>query len=347
MPIYKLNSETIEPVPATAFAWLGIGERSHIQRALRDQIDVIDGEILVISEEFAQWADSQRRIDLLGIDRNGCVVVIELKRTEDGGHMDLQAIRYAAMVSTLTFEQACDIYESYLEQRGRDADAREELLKHLGAESSDETELSGEVRIVLVAPNFAKEITTAALWLYESGIDIRCVRISPYNHNGECLLDVQQLIPLPEAADYQVGVRDKRQRQRAKAKNSRDLQRFTLRVNGDEFTNLPKRQAIRILVNAMLENGIAPEAINDAIPWRSVVYPIPRDETGEPSIDLLSSEFKVSKPRQIWFVDDEYRVVVGGESYVIAKQWSKRTEEALRLLVDKFRPANISYKIED
>jgi len=34
-----------------------------------------------------------------------------LKRTEDGGHLELQAIRYAAMVSTMTFDQAvsaCD-----------------------------------------------------------------------------------------------------------------------------------------------------------------------------------------------------------------------------------------------
>jgi len=31
-------------------------------------------------------------------------VAIELKRTEDGGHMELQSTRYAAMVSTMTFD---------------------------------------------------------------------------------------------------------------------------------------------------------------------------------------------------------------------------------------------------
>ena len=35
--------------------------------------------------------------NLLCIDREANLVVVELKRTEDGGHMDLQAIRYAAM----------------------------------------------------------------------------------------------------------------------------------------------------------------------------------------------------------------------------------------------------------
>jgi hypothetical protein len=47
----------------------------------------------------SDWEDSSRSIDLLCIDKQANLVVIELKRTEDGGHMELQAIRYAAMVS--------------------------------------------------------------------------------------------------------------------------------------------------------------------------------------------------------------------------------------------------------
>ena len=34
------------------------------------------------------------------------LVVVELKRTEDGGLMDLQALRYAAMISAMPFERA-------------------------------------------------------------------------------------------------------------------------------------------------------------------------------------------------------------------------------------------------
>jgi hypothetical protein len=39
-------------------------------------------------------------------DKQAWLVVIELKRTLDGGHMELQAIRYASMVSAMTFERA-------------------------------------------------------------------------------------------------------------------------------------------------------------------------------------------------------------------------------------------------
>ena len=39
-------------------------------------------------------------------------------------------------------------------------------------------------------------------------MDIRCVRIQAYEHKGEVLVNVQQIIPLPEAEAYQVKVRE-------------------------------------------------------------------------------------------------------------------------------------------
>lgn len=347
MPIFRLNKDGIREVPTTKFADLGIGERSDIQRVLQDNVDVIEPGILVIAEEFGEWEDSRRRIDLLGIDRDANVVVIELKRTEDGGHMDLQAIRYAAMVSALTFERACDIFEDYLSKRKQEGDARELLLKHLGSESSEETELSGEVRIMLVAADFSKEITTSALWLYDNGIDIRCVRMTPYEYQGDCLLDVQQLIPLKEAAEYQVGLRDKRQRQRTKSKLTRDLKRFTVLVGGETFSNLAKRRAALKYVTALVGSGTAPEAINDTISWRTVFYQVPNDEAGQPSLTLLAQQYKVTKPDKIWFLGEDESVMFNGHTYLVGKQWGRRTEEALRLLADTFRPTTVRYEVEE
>ena len=78
------------------------------------QIEVIDNE--VCPEEFSDWEDSKRRIDLLALDKQANLVVIELKRTSDGGHMELQAVRYASMISSMTFEQAVRVHEAFLTQ---------------------------------------------------------------------------------------------------------------------------------------------------------------------------------------------------------------------------------------
>ena len=93
MPLYEMTSSSFRAVPEQSFTDMGIGERSDIQRLLRTQIEVLGDDLYVLSEEFAEWDDSKRRIDLLAIDKQAQIVVIELKRTQDGGHMELQAIR--------------------------------------------------------------------------------------------------------------------------------------------------------------------------------------------------------------------------------------------------------------
>ena len=108
MSIFELEKDQIVQLPKTSFIAEGVKERKDLQKILRSRIDILDLDLLVIAEEYGNWEESRRRIDLLALDRNANLVVIELKRTEDGGHMELQALRYAAMVSTMTFAQAVE-----------------------------------------------------------------------------------------------------------------------------------------------------------------------------------------------------------------------------------------------
>ena len=77
-------------VSRTTFAAQNIHERAHLQAALRDHIELIDENLHVVSEEFGDFEGVLRRIDLLCIDKDCRLVVVELKRTADGGHMELQ-----------------------------------------------------------------------------------------------------------------------------------------------------------------------------------------------------------------------------------------------------------------
>ena len=124
--------------------------------------------------------------------------------------MDLQAIRYAAMVAHMTFAQAVDAHERYLARRGIEGGAEARILEHLGADDGAEPEIaSARPRILLAARDFPRELTTAVLWLRDSGLDVRCVRLLPYRVGGALLLDAAQIIPLPEAEDYLVRIRSR------------------------------------------------------------------------------------------------------------------------------------------
>lgn len=212
MAIYEIGEEGMRAIEETSYASEGFSERRDLQRLLRNRIEAVAEGVLLIAEEFCDWEDSRRRIDLLGIDKEANLVVIELKCADDGSHMELQAIRYAAMVSTMTFDKAVETLATF-HQRD-EAEAHTELLEFLSWEEPDEERFAQDVRIVLVSPDFSKEITTAVIWLNERDLDIRCVRVKPYKYETRVLLDVQQVIPLPEAQEYQVRIREKAQKER-------------------------------------------------------------------------------------------------------------------------------------
>lgn len=153
----------------------------------------------------------------MAIDKLANLVVIELKRTADCGHMELQAIRYASMISTMTFERAEQIHAKFLADIGKSGEmARSGILEFLGWDEPDTDSFAADVRILLVSEDFGKELTTAVLWLRDRDIDIRCIRLRPYRKDNMILVDVQQIIPLPEAQEYQVKLREKEQQERKK-----------------------------------------------------------------------------------------------------------------------------------
>lgn len=216
MPIYEARPEGLQPLTATSFEAEGWRERGDIQRLLKDRIASLEDGLMVLTDEFSGWADSTRRIDLLCLDDEANLVVVELKRNEDGGHMELQALRYAAMVSAMTFDQAVQTLARYRNRAAPDTDAaRADILAFLEWPAPDEDSFASETRIILAAADFGKELTTTVLWLRDRKIDIRCIRLKPYRQaDGRMLVDIQQIIPLPETADFQTRLEEKKAAER-------------------------------------------------------------------------------------------------------------------------------------
>lgn len=220
MPLYQVNKERLESVQETTFADERMLERKDLQRLLRSDISPVGDDLMVIAEEFGSWEESSRRIDLLCVDRQARLVVIEIKRNEDGGNMELQAIRYAAMVSSMTLDQAIAEYAKMIGGDDAESRAKREVLEFLEFESSESSELAGEVRIILVSADFSTELTTSVLWLNKHDLDILCIRLRPYRLGEKTLIDVTQIIPLPETADYEIKVRAQAQETK-KARSAR------------------------------------------------------------------------------------------------------------------------------
>lgn len=334
MPLFEMTTDQLIEVPSTTFAAEQILERADLQRLLRAKLDMIVDDVLVVSEEFGAFAEARRRIDLLGVDRAGHVVVVELKRTTDGGHLELQALRYAAMVSVMTFDDLVEQYERYLARVEPDAveEARTRLAEFLEDAGGEEALLSREVRVVLVAAGFDREITTTVLWLNDVyGLDVRCVRLTPYKVGSRLLLDVQQVIPLPEASQLTVQLRRRQTQARAAGADTRDWTPYEIITPAGRTEPLRKRRAVLTMVTALHQAGVAAADLATVIP-RSRFLPVDGTLAGEQLAEAFISAYPGSNKRLgRWFIDSPLHD--DGKTWVLSKMWGTNTEPILDRLL--------------
>jgi hypothetical protein len=252
------------------------------------------------------------------------------------------------MASTLTFKKAVDTLSQYFAKIGKDEDAQTIILEFLEWDEPDEENFGQDVRIVLASAEFSKEITTSVLWLNDHGLDIRCVRLKPYRDNDYLLLDVQQIIPLPEATEYQIRLRDKAREERSARRDGRDLTKYDVLLGEERLERLPKRRAVFGIVKYLCNSGVDPEDIIKLFSWRSNAF---RHFKGELDSDTYNETFnqenealgKKSKASRYFSNDDEL-IYANGRTYALTKMWGRNTIRAMDGLVKAWADLGIKYE---
>jgi len=224
--MFTVNHQTnrISPVRIKTFSELGFTERKHLQEWLAHQPDALGEELLIIQKEFDGFDDTRERLDLLALDKDGNLVIIENKLDDSGRDVVWQALKYASYCASLTKGQIVEVYQQYLHrylpiieageplaQAGQPVDASTRICEFLDAPDLDEVKLNlgNSQRIMLVAANFRKEVTSTALWLLGQGISIQCFKVTPYALGEQLLINIDQIIPTPEAKELMIGINAK------------------------------------------------------------------------------------------------------------------------------------------
>lgn len=221
--MFTVNHQTnrISPVRTKKFSELGFTERKHLQEWLAHEPSALGEELLIIQKEFDGFDDTRERLDLLALDKDGNLVIIENKLDDSGRDVVWQALKYASYCASLTKAQIVEIYQQYLDRYepvagevdllNTPASASARICEFLDAPDLDELKLNlgNSQRIMLVAANFRKEVTSTALWLLGQGISIACFKITPYSLGEQLLINIDQIIPTPEAKELMIGINAK------------------------------------------------------------------------------------------------------------------------------------------
>lgn len=121
-----------------------------------------------------------------------------------------------------------EIYQRYLKEEGN---AQDKLSEFYGQEyeSIRLNSVEGDQRIILVAANFRKEVTSTVLWLRNyHGVDITCIKVTPYVDGGKIYINIEQIIPIQDIGDYQIRLTAKKQEETfsLKEETARDKIRY-------------------------------------------------------------------------------------------------------------------------
>ncbi len=216
--MFTVNHQTnrIAAVKTKTFSELGFTERKHLQEWLAHEPSALGEELLIIQKEFDGFDDTRERLDLLALDKDGNLVIIENKLDDSGRDVVWQALKYASYCASLTKLQIVEIFQQYInryekganDSEGAPADASSQICEFLDAPDLDEVKLNlgNSQRLMMVAANFRKEVTSTALWLLGQGINIQCFKVTPHALGEQLLINIDQIIPTPEAKELMIGI---------------------------------------------------------------------------------------------------------------------------------------------
>ena len=211
--MYRINKKdnVIQKLEERKFSELGFREREHLQEWLAHDPEALGESLLIIQKEFNGFDGTNERLDLLALDKDGNLVVIENKLDDTGKDVTWQALKYVSYCSTLTKSQIVDIYQKYLDKYEVGSNAIDKIVEFLEEEDFESLILNKGTsqRIIFVANHYRTEVTSTVLWLLEQQIQIQCFKATPYSMGEELFLQIDQIIPTPEAKEYMIGINAK------------------------------------------------------------------------------------------------------------------------------------------
>jgi hypothetical protein len=226
--LIDLDSREAKPIAETSLADLELLERQNLQAWVEAYPEIIGPDLLLIATEFDQWELHEQRVpdrlDVLMLDKEGHLLVAELKRGTTADTTDLQALKYAAYCANLTVEDVVEMHARYA--KIEEAAARSAVIEH--APSLEDSEL-GPVRVCLLASGFGPSVSSVVLWLNEVGLDIACVHlVARQVDEGRAVMSVRQVLPPPQAKDYLVRRRRRTEVEEQREKKSKKRQTVAL-----------------------------------------------------------------------------------------------------------------------
>ena len=211
--LFTVQPGVARPAQPISLADAGLRERSDLQEWVRKNPEILGDGVYIVTFEFGAWrardGRAADRLDLLGLDDDGRLVVAELKRGPAPDTVEMQAIKYAAFASRFTPQTLAEAHAAYLSRVSGEAVSAEDALVRLEEHAGGEldADLLLEPRIALMAASFPPQVTASVVWLTEMGLKVSLIEFNAYRTEHDLVLTVSQTWPVADVEDFMVSPR--------------------------------------------------------------------------------------------------------------------------------------------
>lgn len=171
-------------------------QESHNEKTLQDWLEsnpegiLEENELLIIGREVL--TDQGAKIDLLGVDSAGDVIVVELKRGRTPRDTVAQALEYAAFAERLDVNQLEAISQTYMNDES--LNFAEHHRQHFELRESDAVAFNKNQRIVIVGQDITARIRQTAQFLNSKGVSVTCVEFVFFQAQDGSRLFSQEIV---------------------------------------------------------------------------------------------------------------------------------------------------------
>ncbi|PPL19214.1 hypothetical protein [Microterricola pindariensis] len=206
--VFTVNGATATAAIPIGLAQAGLKERQHLQEWVIAHPEVLGSSIKIVAFEFGSWTghtgEKERdRLDVLALDGDGHLIVVELKRDKAPDTVEMQALKYAALVSRFTRDDLDRVHARYRTQTSGHEITASDAAAELDAWAEITEDSLRLPKIVLMATDFPQTVTATVVFLHQQlGLDIKLLVFQAYQTANDVLVTVSQHYPPPGIEEF-------------------------------------------------------------------------------------------------------------------------------------------------
>lgn len=260
---YDAESNKLIELNETDFTSESLTEPRNIEEWIRKSPKILtfedeNDQIMIIGKQTV--STTQRRPDLIGVDRSANIVIIEVKRDFAGKMTEMQAVQYASFYLNMTFKEAEKNFVKYISKYSKDFDINKEvdisnyaetkLKEFLPSEINLDDEFNTNQRIILVAREFDSNLISAITWLILKDIKIECIELNAYKLKNELFIVPRRILPTKELSENLIKMKVSEEKVREKLEKKRT--KYDIEAHYDRLKK-PINDYLRRFVNEIGE----------------------------------------------------------------------------------------------